>query len=167
MQIECANITKIAFKYKKIENPTLLEYAKKLPNQGVLKKDNTSTYCYLKIPDNFIFELFPLIKEPHLSIPNYFSPKGDTGAHISIIYPGEISSENINIDELEQSFSFELTGFFSLSVFDKTFFALTVSSPLLEQLRLKHGLSTKLNYQGLLVPFHITIAKQKKFYTNL
>lgn len=135
-----------------------MEYAKKLPNQGVLKRDNTSTYCYLKIQDDFIFELFPLIQKPYLSVPNYFPPKYNSGAHISVIYPDEISSKNINIDELEQSFSFELTGFFSLSIFNKTFFALTVSSPLLEQLRLKYGLSTKLNYQGLLVPFHITIA---------
>ncbi len=144
----------------KIENPVLLEYAKKLPNQGVLKRDNTNTYCYLKIQDNFILDLFPLIKEPCLSIPNYFPPKCDIGAHISIMYPDETSSKNINVDELKQSFSFEVTGFFNLSVFDKTFFALTVSSPSLEQLRLKYGLSTKLNYHGLLVPFHITIANQ-------
>lgn len=159
MIIECTNPTEIAFSYKEICNPTLLEYAKnKLPLQGTLKQNDTGSYCYLKIEDDFIFELFPLIKEPGLSIPDYFPPKQDTRAHISIIYPEEMLPEKINMDELEQSFSFEVTGFLRISVFNKTFFALAVSSPLLKQLRLKYNLSTQLNYRGLLVPFHITIA---------
>ncbi len=159
MIIECSNPKEIDFSYKEICNPTLLEYAKnKLSLQGVLKQDDSGSYCYLKIQDNFIFELFPLIKEPGLSIPDYFPPRYDTGAHISVIYPEEMPPEKININELAQSFSFEATSLLSISVFNKTFFALTVSSPALKQLRLKYKLPTKLNYHGLLVPFHITIA---------
>ncbi|HXH54374.1 MAG TPA: hypothetical protein VNK03_01330 [Gammaproteobacteria bacterium] len=159
MIIECTSPKEIAFSYKEISNPRLLEYAKnKLPLHGTLKQDMTRTYCYLKIQDSFIFELFPLIKKPGLSIPNYFPPRYDTGAHISVIYPEEMPSEKMKIDELEQPFYFKVTGFLSISVFNKTFFALTVSSPSLNQLRLKYKLPTKLNYRSLLVPFHITIA---------
>jgi len=159
MIIECTNPKEISFSYKEICNPTLLEYAKnKLSPQGILKQDDSGSYCYLKIQDNFIFELFPFIKEPGLSIPDYFPPRYDTGAHISVIYPEEMPPEKINMDELEQSFSFELASFLSISIFNKKFFALTVSSPALKQLRLKYNLPTKLNYRGLLVPFHITIA---------
>jgi hypothetical protein len=159
MIIECNNPKNIAFSYKAISNPTLLEYAKnKLPLQGTLKQDDRGSYCYLKIQDDFIFELFPLIKEPDLSIPDYFPPRYDTGAHISVIYSEEMPSEKININELGQSFTFEITGLLSISVFNKTFFALKVSSPALKKLRLKYKLPTKLNYRGLLVPFHITIA---------
>lgn len=159
MIIECSNPKEIAFSYKEICNPTLLEYAKnKLSLQGILKQDDSGSYCYLKIQDDFIFELLPLINEPGLSIPDYFPPRYDTGAHISVIYPEEMPPEKIIIDELEQSFSFEATGLLSISVFNKTFFALTVLSPSLKQLRLKYNLPTKLNYRGLLVPFHITIA---------
>lgn len=106
MIIECANPKEIAFSYKEISNPTLLKYAKKkLPLQGTLKQDNTGSYYYLKIHDDFIFKLFPLIKEPGLSIPDYFLPRYDIGAHISVIYPEEMLLEKINIDELEQPFS--------------------------------------------------------------
>jgi hypothetical protein len=158
MIIECTNSKEIPFSYTEISNPALLWHAKnKLPLQGLLKRDDTESYCYLKIHDDFIFELFPFIKEPHLSIPDYFPPRCDTGAHISVIYPEEMP-EKINVTELEQSFSFEVTGCLSISVFNKTFFALTVNSPSLEQLRLKYNLPTQLNYKGLLVPFHITIA---------
>lgn len=163
MTIVCTNTTKIDFNYKKVENCILLEYAKnKLPLEGILKLNETDFYYYLKVHDDFIFELFPLITEPNLSMPDYFPPKYNTGAHVSVIYPEEISPENINlkIDELEKSFSFEVADFFSLSVFNKTFFALTVYSPALEQLRLKYGPPPKLSYHGLLVPFHITIATQ-------
>ncbi|HQY22194.1 MAG TPA: hypothetical protein PLV31_05365 [Gammaproteobacteria bacterium] len=159
MIIECTNPKEISFSYKEICNPTLLEYAKnKLSPQGILKQDDSGSYCYLKIQDNFIFELFPFIKEPGLSIPDYFPPRYDTGAHISVIYPEEIFSEKINIEELAETFSFEPTGLLSVSVFNKTFFALAVSSPALKKLRLRYNLPTKLNYRGLLVPFHITIA---------
>lgn len=164
MIVECADSKQSTFSYQKIDNPVLVEYAKnRLPNCGVLKQNDLGSYCYLKIHNDFIFELFPLIKAPNLSMPDYFPPRYECGAHISVIYPEEILSEKIRIDEMGQSFSFEIIDFFSLSVFNKAFFALTISSPSLEQLRIKYGLPVKLNYHGLLVPFHITIANQIKY----
>lgn len=159
MIIECADPEKIAFSYKEIDNPVLLKYAKdKLPLQGILKQNDTGSYCYLKVHDDFIFELFPLIKEAGFSTPEYFMPTCDIGAHISTIYPEEMFSEKMSIDELEQSFSFEINNLVGVTVFNKTFFALTVTSPSLEQFRLKYGFPTKLNFRGLIVPFHITVA---------
>ncbi len=98
MIIESTDPKKISFSYKKISNPTLLAYAKnKLLLEGTLKQNKDRTYCYLKIQDDFIFKLFPLIQESGLSIPNYFPPRYDTGAHITVIYPTEMPSEKITI----------------------------------------------------------------------
>lgn len=166
MVIECANPQLINFAYTEIDNPVLLHYAKnKLPLTGVLKQNDIGAYYYLKIHDDFIFKLLPLIKEPRLDIPDYFSPRYNTGAHISVIYSEEMPTQKIHIHEFEQSFSFEIKDFLCISVFNKTLFALSVSSPSLEQLRLKYGLTTKLHYRGLLLPFHITIATRLNIAT--
>jgi len=160
MLIECADSRKIEFTYTQLNNPELLAYAKhKLPLHGILKQDETKPYCYLKISDDFIFQLFPLLNEKNIAIPEYFPPKQSGGAHISIMYQNEMEEKEIRmLDELGQAFTFEILDLGVIQAFYKTFFTLIVSSPALEQLRIKYGFQNRLNFHGLLVPFHITIA---------
>jgi len=74
-----------------------------------------------------------------------------------VVYPEE-ALPGCCIAEINQAFSFELLDLVDIKVFSKRIIALTVTSTKLECLRIKYGLSKKLNYHGLLVPFHITLA---------
>ncbi len=130
MMIECANFKESSFSYQDIDNPKLFKHAKnKLPLSGILKQNALGTYYYLKVHDDFIFELLPLINATNLSAPDYFQPACNIGAHISVIYPEEMPLEKIKIDELEQSFSFEIMRLLKAFVFNKTVLLLSISSP--------------------------------------
>lgn len=155
--------SQISFTYSKVENPSLVEYAQnKLPNHGYLKWDKNESYIYLKVDDTFIYDIFPLLTESNIIIPNYFSANNSIGAHISFLYPNEPNAgkitQEINSQKVKRVFSFAVLECIRVTVFDKIFFALVVSAPELEAFRLQLGLGMPLNYQGLLVPFHITIA---------
>ncbi|HJD63274.1 MAG TPA: hypothetical protein LFW14_07015 [Rickettsia endosymbiont of Degeeriella rufa] len=66
--------------FQKLDNPELIKVAK------TLKKN----YAYLKISDDFIHKLYPLIAEhENLQKPGYFSEQCNIGAHITITYPNE------------------------------------------------------------------------------
>lgn len=157
----------LAFTYREIHCPILLEYARnKFSNQGILKSDETETYFYLKVEDDYILKLFPLLKEykeikekeNDIKLADYFGPgPNNVGAHISVVYPEECEGD-LYMQEVGQMFDFKILNLLEVAVFNKTFYALTVSSSKLELLRNKYGLSSKLSYHGLLVPFHITIA---------
>jgi len=168
MLIEQSDPKEIDYLYREINNPTLLHFSKtKLPLQGNLQFDPASAYCYLKIVDDFIYKLYPLLQEKNIVIPDYFPPKTDCGAHISVLYPTEHQAPKIyrqlKSKKITSLFSFEIHGIFYLKIFNKIFYALGVNSAALRQLRLDCGLSTKLNYHGLLIPFHITIAMGSTF----
>lgn len=179
--IECSSPNTIEFSYQLYQNHPALEFAKKnLFFSGVflktVGKDNSTPYYYLKIEDDFIHALFPLLKDNTLLKPDYFSTEKSVGAHISVIYPEEIvanistsisssSSDSLSISkalpisELNQTFNFDLSGLIDIQVFGKRIVALVVSSPELEKLRIQYGFPKKLNYHNLLVPFHITLAR--------
>lgn len=162
MLIELAGTHPIPFNFKQLDNPKLLNYARvHLENKGVLKLGELMPYCYLKISDDFIYRLFPLLENRDLIIPDYFNNEGSVGAHISVIYPEEMPQEmpqKILINELGNTFHFSVNGLYCVEIFDKKIIALIVECPDLQQLRLKYGFPIKLNYHGLKVPFHITIA---------
>ncbi len=154
------------FSYEIIHNQELINYAKShLPNYGILRKEDEHSYHYLKIHDDFIFKLFPYLKDQNLRMPDYFPPKNFVGAHITLFYPDEITASNkvslSNIKEINDSYSFEVTQIISVHAFHKRFVALVVEASALLALRKFYGLQEKLNYHGLLVPFHITIAINK------
>lgn len=163
---EWVQSNKVSFTCTAIDNLPLLNYAKNLPCHGFLKYTELPTtmgsYCYLKIDDDYIFKLFPLLKDPNIQKPNYFSPDNDSGAHITLVYPDEPHSDDIKEDikhhRIASSFPFEITGLIKVSTSNKTFFALTVLATELQRLRQQHGLTERLNFKGLFVPFHITIA---------
>lgn len=161
---------------EKIDHKPLLDHASKLLNRGTLESTD-NMYHYLNVVDEFILELFPLIQEKDVVIPDYFPPHSDIGAHLSVFYPNELNPLNegnegnglnefnerivpINVTEKGQSFSFEVKNLIKMHAFDKTYYALMVFSKDLEALRIKYGFNKMLNFKGVMVPFHITIGKR-------
>ncbi|WP_419235308.1 hypothetical protein [Rickettsia endosymbiont of Nabis limbatus] len=47
--------------FQKIDNPELIKAAKSLKNEGIVLQNES--YAYLKISDDFIHKLYPLIAE--------------------------------------------------------------------------------------------------------
>jgi hypothetical protein len=139
-------------------NPELDKIARtQLPCKGLLLQNFQNRYVYLKVSDDFIHKLFPLLQENDKQIPSYFSSSDHIGAHISVIYPEESYPVPI-LPEINNNYGFEIGSLFKAQLGEKTYLGLTVKSPELDQLRLRYGLSTQLNFRGYLVPFHITIA---------
>ncbi len=158
MLIELASNTHINFNLINLDNKVLLKYAKtQLITKGILQQSENPSYCYLKISDDFIYQLYPMLEETKLHIPNYFNFVGAVGAHISVIYPAEFEPD-LSITELGDHFSFIPDSLYCIEVFNKKMVILTIQCPELELLRRKYGFPAKLNYRGLMVPFHITIA---------
>jgi hypothetical protein len=149
----CSSLT-AAIDYK-IENQDLaLEQALSLSNSGVLKQKENG-FVYLDVSNQFITEVVPLIEhEGDLRKPP--TAKQSVGAHISVFH----EDEKITPDELGKTFSFTVKEIrsFTLHTRDglKKLWVMAVSSPELEVLRQKYGLTPKLkNYD-----FHISLAKQ-------
>lgn len=154
---------KIPFECEELNYPKLLKMAKSLlPLHGRLEYDEVHPYCYVKANDDFIYKLFPLITHHKVQMPNYFSPPKMAGAHITVVYANEPRADDMKQDikmgKIGSDFNFSIENFIKVSAFQKSFYALTVYSPELEELRSHYDLSVKPNYYGLLVPFHITIA---------
>jgi len=164
MLIQAANENTIEYSVELIEDPGLLNTLSNLcPREGSFCINLESAYCYLKIDDRFVLEFFSHMKEKlkEIELPTYFS-NPTIGAHISIIYPEEIKTEDMQDmlkNESQASLhTFDVSQFIKISVFNKTYYVLSVLSPSLETVRKKYELPTLLNFKGLLVPFHITLA---------
>lgn len=134
----------------------VVEHAKKnLPQEGVLIQ-KTDGYVYLKVDDNYIHQLFPLLglEEEGYTEPPYFRSKEAPGAHISLFN----ESERIRPEEIGKIFPFTLEKIVIVKPAKDTYYAvLQVNAPALEALRKKYGLNPKL--QGH--EYHITLAKKK------
>lgn len=141
--------------FQKLDNPELIKVAKTLKNEGVVLQNEN--YTYLKISDDFIHKLYPLIVEhEYLQKPDYFSEKCDIGAHITITY----SNEQIVINDLDINVihSFEIEELAKTQIENKQYYVLKVSSLSLISLRKKYQLTPQLNFKGYNVGLHITIA---------
>lgn len=172
MLIENLSNRLIEFSYHLLDYPEIINHANfVLKPEGILHCDKRSNFCYLKISDDYIYDIFSLLKskiqQEYIVMPDYFTSKNNyIGAHISVVYSEE--SEAIRIrNYVEQNdslinFIFRVEELISINVFNKTFIALTVICPELDEIRSKHGLPKKLNYHGLSVPFHITVAVSQK-----
>lgn len=87
-----------------LNNPALLNKAMQLKSIGkVAISQNQLTY--LKIHDEWIHELFPLLQNEQIRKPDYFGNES-IGAHISIIYPEE--NTTINPKELDEEHRFKI-----------------------------------------------------------
>lgn len=135
--------------------PEVVAYAKKhLPQEGVLVR-NPDGFTYIKVDDAYIHDLFPMLnlKEEGYTEPPYFRSPEAPGAHISVFYV----DEKILPEELGRTFPFELNDIVIVKPKKDTSYAvLQVTSPELEALRVKYGLSPKLHGHE----YHISIAKK-------
>lgn len=148
---------KIPFSVKKLIKPKVLSYVSQhLKNEGVLKARD-EFYAYLKVDDNFIYKLFPLLEENDFSMPAYFTPPEDIGAHISLFYENEIT-QPFKLLEVNTHHTFLAGELYLMQAFQKKYIVLSVISKSLADLRRKYELPEKISYRGLLIPFHITIA---------
>ncbi len=136
-------------------NKRIIIEAKKIPNHGVVSQSDNG-YLYLKIHDDYIYNLFPLLSPYEARMPNYFLNKENIGAHISIIYSDEHKKfDYTNI--IGTTIDFNIVSACKAKFNSKVFFVLTVISMGLKNLRLQYGLSKKPVYHGVKVNFHITI----------
>lgn len=147
--------------FKVIDNPAIMDAIKDhLTCVGTVFR-NPDGYVYLKIDDQFITRLFPLIQDEKLQMPDYFSEPKKSGAHISIIFPEEYSGP-IQTEDVGKSITFSVSGLFEAKIFGKTYVAIEIVSPQLEVFRSNYDLKRdRINFKGFLVPFHITIAVGK------
>ena len=141
---------------KNLPNPTLLQSAFALPKKGTVKR-SPNKLIYLDIDNNYIHDLFPLLKNPNLTKPNYFN-KDSAGAHITIIYPEE--THRFKMEDLNQEHKFIIKDLISVEIGNKIYIALLVESPTLLALRRKYGLPDLLSFKGYKIGFHITIANE-------
>jgi len=143
-----------------IENQELVSFANSnLKRIGKVVQAETG-YVYLKVDDDFIHRLFPMIQESKKEIPNYFLTDG-IGAHSTVLYADELK-DGPAITEIGTDITFEIGSFFKANILGKTYYGITIISPQLSQLRKKYGLDPdRLNFKGFKVPFHITIGVWK------
>lgn len=126
-----------------------------LPQVGTLQENNEG-FVYLKVDDGYINQLFQFIDDPAYVKPPYFRRPDSPGAHISVFYVQERRKTGI-IHELGKKFTFKIQSVDYVPPKSREYIVLKVSSPELENLRTKYGLSPLLKGHD----FHITIAKKR------
>jgi hypothetical protein len=137
-------------------NSSILTKSKILPNTGVLYEKKG--YIYLKLNDNYIHGLYPIIKnfDNQAQKPLYFRTLEGLGAHISVIYEKE--SKNLKIIEIDKNFIFSPVELKLVRSKNIDYYVLQVESRQLENLRTKYNLSKFLKGHK----FHITLAIREK-----
>jgi hypothetical protein len=131
-----------------------LNFAKKtLPQCGTLHS-NPDGYCFLKVDDQYIHAVFPLLKVDRFGFdkPAYFRRKNAPGAHISVFY----ADEGVYPNEIGQTFHFQIQEIKTVHPRNKELIVITLQSVELERLRERYGVQKKLHGND----FHITIAKK-------
>ncbi len=134
---------------------TLKQILHQLPRSGNLVLTDHN-YLFLTVDDNYIHQIFPLLKIPDLKKPDYFDHYTQyMGAHISVIYP----EEQVEITDIDQGriIAFEVIGLFSAKIKPKEYFVLKVNSPELIAMRHQYGLPDKLKLRGCDLDLHITV----------
>lgn len=134
---------------------------------GMLKQDERG-FLYIDLPDDFIYELYPLIHADGIDLSPYFGD-GLVGAHISVILAKEAKENQLigEISELGRDIEFSITGCYSVQPdgwkgIERVWF-LTIDCPELESLRQKYGLSPKISGHD----YHITLAVKRVSSSNL
>ena len=138
---------------QKLNNPKLLEAAHPLSTHGKLSLTENKL-IYLDIDDNYIHQLYPLLKNPLIKKPDYFGEKS-AGAHITVIYPEE--DKMIKKNELDQEHTFSIKELATAEIGHKTYYVLLVESSSLLRLRKKYHLPELLTFRGYSIGFHITL----------
>jgi len=143
---------------EKLPLPALLNAASRLPSSGRLARSKNKL-SYLNIEDAYIHDLFPLLQNQAIKIPDYFGKQG-VGAHISVIYPEE--KKEISDADLGQEHDFLIKDLIAAKINQKIYYALFIEAPSLLQLRRKYGLTDLLCFKNYAIGFHITIGTKEE-----
>jgi len=126
---------------------------------GTLRQKDDG-FVYVKIDDNFIDGIFPLIDDVDIKKPPYFDKDG-IGAHISAITSDEIEDKEIKeIKEIGKELSFTFKEVYSTNPqgwdeMNRVWFV-AVDIPELVKIRKRYGLPETYENKGH--DFHITVA---------
>jgi hypothetical protein len=146
-----------------IDTPQVMQYAEqKLPHTGILQKTDDGL-VYLKVSDDYITAILPLLKNNAIEAPPYFGT-GKIGAHITLILPGEVDWKAFpQFPSLGTQIPFNISHFVSVVPDNqppppytkkvKQFYLFSLEAPALESLRLTAGLPPKIHGHD----FHITV----------
>lgn len=135
---------------------TVIDWAKEnLPQRGRLMQAPDG-YIYLKVDDDYIDQLYPMLSEKGYIKPPYFRRSDSPGAHISVFYTKE-REQTGKIKEVGRYYPFTLSFLSFVPEKSHEYIVIVVNAPELEDLRQKYGLSPLLQGND----FHITIAKKK------
>lgn len=148
------HIESVSVEAERLSWPEIVTFAKaNLPQEGVLKVGRDG-YIYLKVDDDYIHRLYPLLQLRNFREPPFFRNAKSPGAHISVIY----KNENVIPDEAGKTFHFTLNKIVIVNPSrEVSYVILQVDSQELESLREKYGLPPKLHGHK----FHITLAKKE------
>ena len=149
MVVDCMKIPLIT----NLKVPLLKKAASKLPSTGKIAVSNNNL-VYLDINDEYVHQLFPLLKNFNIKKPDYFG-ENSAGAHITVIYPEE--NKKINKEDLGREHDFLIKNIITAEIGLKTYYALLIESRSLLQLRRKYALPDMLSFKGYSIGFHITI----------
>ena len=122
-----------------------------LPIEGILEQTENG-FVYVKVSDNYIYELHKFIQNEGYIFPPYFG-ENFVGAHITVINSKD--SPEMMIEELGLLVTFKIVG--CEIVYPQTLqgvevaYILTVNAPILDAIRRKYGLPEPL------FPYHITV----------
>jgi len=126
-----------------------------LDTVGTLEQDRYG-FVYVNLDDDFIFKLYDLIEDQGFVPPPYFGHSEMHGAHISVIYPGEVQHYKIGkVTEVGNEIKFCCKK--SEIVQPKNWrgvsdaYVIEVEAPSLAKIRKKYGLPKAAH------KFHITI----------
>ncbi len=138
---------------EKLQLPALVSATSRLQCAGKLARSKNNL-VYLNIDDAYIHDLFPLLQNQGVKMPDYFGA-GAVGAHISVIYPEE--NKAINNEDLDQEHHFVVKELITAKIEHKTYYAFLIESPSLLRLRRRLGLPDLLCFKNYAIGFHITI----------
>lgn len=138
----------------------VLNYVKThLPLSGILR--DADGFVYVDLDDRYIFDLIKLIEDKGFEIPPYFGRPDLVGAHITVMYPEEFQTLNIeHVRESGEVISFspidcKIIHPLKLLEIDEIYILL-IEAPQLIELRKKYGLPP-VKYD-----FHITVGFKPK-----
>ena len=136
---------------------------KKEPSFSAILKENDGFY-YLDIPQPFITGLHKMLPDDVDETPYKQKGYGGIGAHVSVIHEDEFGERGVEVEEVGQSFDFEIVGAKQTNPdgWDemKQVYFVEIESPQICDMRKKYGLPK--TYQGKGHNFHITFALEKK-----
>lgn len=130
-----------------------------LPLCGILKK--SGDFIYVDLDDEYVHKLIPFIEKDGFQAPPYFGSSDLVGAHITVIYPGEVQKYKIeNFKECGEKICFSLKACQIVHPprwegIDEIYL-IVIDSPELDKIRQKYGLPEK-EYN-----YHITIGVKPK-----